>query len=98
MTIPDHRLTGADCGPTCLFLLRVTVDTRESVTFRLGLVVLRKRFIRTTIGTVFIHTLVLPPRLPPRCCHVMRPVMCRSCVVLRSSSFFHELLILVSLY
>jgi hypothetical protein len=30
--------------------------------FHLRLVVLRKHFIRTTIGTVFTHTLVLPPR------------------------------------
>jgi hypothetical protein len=40
------------------FPTRVTL----SVTFRLGLVMLRKRFIWTTIGTVFVHTLVLPPR------------------------------------
>jgi hypothetical protein len=68
------------------------------VTFRLGLVVLRKRSIQTIIGTVFVHTVILPPRLLPRYCHVMRPVMCRSCVVLCSSLLFHELLILVSVY
>ena len=31
--------------------------------FRLGLVVLRERFIRTTIGTVFVHTSYFPPTL-----------------------------------
>jgi hypothetical protein len=71
---------------------------KEDVMFRLGLVMLRKRLIRTTIGTVFVHTVILPSRLLSRCCHVMRPVMCRSCVVLRSSSMFHGLLILVSVY
>jgi hypothetical protein len=29
--------------------------------FRLGLVMLRERFIRTIIGTVFVHTIVLSP-------------------------------------
>jgi hypothetical protein len=66
--------------------------------FRLGLVVLCKCFIQTIIGTVFIHTVILPSCLLSHCCHVMCPVMCRSCVVLRSSSSFHELLILVSVY
>jgi hypothetical protein len=30
------------------------------VTFRLGLVMLRKRLVRTTIGTVFVHIVILP--------------------------------------
>jgi hypothetical protein len=59
-----------------------------SVTFRLGLVVLHKRFIRTTIGTVFVHTVILPSCLLSHCCHVMCPVMCRSCVALCSSVTF----------
>jgi hypothetical protein len=66
--------------------------------FHLRLVVLHKHFIRTTIGTVFVHTIVLPPCSLSRCCHVMCPVMCRSCVVLRSLLSFHELLIRVLLY
>jgi hypothetical protein len=68
------------------------------VTFRLGLVVRCKRLIRTTIGTVLIHTVILPSRLLSHRCHVVCPVMCRSCVVLRSSLTFHGLLILVSVY
>jgi hypothetical protein len=68
------------------------------VTVRDRLIVLRKRSIRTIIGTILVHTVILPSRLLSRCCHVMRPVMCRSCVVLRSSTSFHELLILVPVY
>jgi hypothetical protein len=34
MTIPDHRLTGADRGPTCLFLLSVTLDAPSNESYR----------------------------------------------------------------
>jgi hypothetical protein len=66
--------------------------------FHLGLVMLCKRSIQTIIGTVFVRTVILPSRLLSHCCHVMHPVMCRSCVVLRSLLSFHGLLILVSVY
>jgi hypothetical protein len=29
--------------------------------FCLGLVMLHEHFIRTTIGTIFVHTIILPP-------------------------------------
>jgi hypothetical protein len=61
--------------------------------FRLGLIVLCKHSIRT----ILVHTVILPSRLLSCYCHVMCPVMCRS-FVLRSSSTFHGLLILVSVY
>jgi hypothetical protein len=35
----------------------------NNVMFRLGLVVYRERSIRTTIGTVFVHTSYFPPTL-----------------------------------
>jgi hypothetical protein len=41
----------------------VTSHTTPAVTFRLGLVVLHERSIRTTIGTVFIHISYFPPTL-----------------------------------
>jgi hypothetical protein len=80
------------------YISKLDQYTMQTVTICLGLIVLRKRSIQTIIGTVFIHTVILPSCLLPRCCHVMCPVMCRSCVVLCSSSSFHELLILVLVY
>jgi thiamine transporter ThiT len=80
------------------FLAYFGLGLSTDVTFRLGLVVHCKRLIRTTIGTVLVHTVILPSRLLSHRCHVVCPVMCRSCVVLRSSLSFHGLLILVSVY
>jgi hypothetical protein len=48
------------------------------------------------LSSFLLHTSL--PHSSPRYCHVLCPVMCWSCVVLRSSASFHVLLILVSLY
>jgi hypothetical protein len=87
-TILDTRNTLSENG----------MSVNDIVTFRLGLVVHCKRLIRTTIGTVLVHTVILPSRLLSHRCHVVCPVMCRSCVMLCSSLMFHGLLILVSVY
>jgi hypothetical protein len=52
--------------------------------FRLGLVVLRERFIRTTIWTVFVHTSYFPPMLVALLlsCVVSCDVLVMCCVVL----------------
>jgi hypothetical protein len=54
------------------------------VTFRLGLVVLHERFIRTTIGTVFVHTSYFPPTLVASLlsCVVFCDVLVMCCVAL----------------
>jgi hypothetical protein len=54
------------------------------VTFCLGLVVLRERFIRTTIGTVFVHTSYFPPTLVASLlsCVVFCDVLVMCCVAL----------------
>jgi hypothetical protein len=41
----------------------IKLQKTSSVTFRLGLVVFRERSMRTTIGTVFVHTSYFPPTL-----------------------------------
>jgi hypothetical protein len=61
--------------------------------FRLGLVVLLELFIRTTIGDRLRPYLVLPPC---SMCRVMCRVMCWSCVVLRPSAMFYDVLMLVA--
>jgi hypothetical protein len=52
--------------------------------FRLGLVMLRECFIRTTIGTVFVHTLYFPPTLVASLlsCVVFCDVLVMCCVAL----------------
>jgi hypothetical protein len=61
-----------------MYVVRILLHLREEVIqeadivmFRLGLVVLHEHFIRTTIGTIFVHTLYFP--------HARRSVavMCR---------------------
>jgi hypothetical protein len=60
------------------------MQTEMNVMFCLGLVVLHERFIRTTIGTVFVHTLYFPPMLVTSLlsCVVFYDVLVMCCVAL----------------
>jgi hypothetical protein len=57
-------------------------EDKPAVTFRLGLVVLHERFIRTTIGTVFVHISYFLPALVASLLSyvVSRDVLVRCCV------------------
>jgi transposase InsO family protein len=60
---PYHPQTNGRLEKLNDVLMQMLVRMTVPVTFRLGLVVLLEHFIRTTIGTVFVHTPYFPPTL-----------------------------------